>query len=391
MMDNQSDSSPDNTQSRDNQIPIMLMSTTNKKQSADKQQDRSNVLSLLKTLERIYTLCQDVLNTHAQTALMLSLAIEAEMLLLKLGVMRDRWQYHLPFKEAVKVRFGVWSDKIEKMAASFAEKIDATADPINPYCPSKHYMLDLHGILPEIANAEGYAPYYHETVTSRFLVNQERIRRQITDQWATHYQQRFSDFVTEQLEQDQNVKLDNLRNNDETIRKACHNVLMALASELAQLNELAEPDIPEEQFVRLAERVLGESDHDGQSARKQARRDVFQWKNQSAKRLREQKRRGEIDASIKIIEEMGYAEQLRDDIGDDLDIKGHFEGLGRFLHRVRGKITSEGLNDLMYQLFRIRYFTEEKERQTAAEAEKATSAVVFSSFIFSLFLILSIN
>ena len=90
---------------------------TKRRQTNDVQQDKSDIMSILSAIEQIYNLCQSVLNTHAQTALMLSLTIETQMLLLKLQAMRERWQYHLPFKEACEVNFGKWSTKVERMAS----------------------------------------------------------------------------------------------------------------------------------------------------------------------------------------------------------------------------------------------------------------------------------
>ena len=90
------------------------MTTSPKKPSLPQQQDKSDVLSLLLSIESMYDTCQNVLNTYSQTALVLSMAIEAQMLLMKLRVMKNRWNYHLPFKEACLVDFYDWSKKIEK-------------------------------------------------------------------------------------------------------------------------------------------------------------------------------------------------------------------------------------------------------------------------------------
>jgi len=156
---------------------ITSMTMTKKRQSSDIQQDKSDILSLLKAVERIYHLCQDVLNIHTQTSLMQSLAIESQMLLFKLRVMRERWHYHLPFKEACSVKLGEWSRRIGKMASGFAETANDSDEAISEYCPSKHFLLDLQAILPENVGKEGYVPYYQETDTKNYIVNQECIRK----------------------------------------------------------------------------------------------------------------------------------------------------------------------------------------------------------------------
>lgn len=347
------------------------MSTTKTQQQNDKRQDKSNVLSLLKSIERIYNLCQDVLNTYAQRALMLSLVIEAYMLLLKVRVMRERWQLHLPFKEACKVKFDKWGKKIEKMGRSFSDSENSEdSEPIDEYCPSKHFLLDLYDSLPENTEEEGYSPYYKETNINRFLAAQDQMRQEIADQWQSYYKQRFSDHVVNKLGEEEGLDLDILRDDDEDIADACHEVLLDLSAELYKLHDLIEPDIQPEQFVRLADRVLYESDYAGREARKSARHDVKQWKNKTPKSRREVTRKGEIDTSIHLISDMPYGPLLAEYIGEDYEIKGHSEELGQFLHHVREDISIQHLTDLMEQLYRIRFFRESKEIEDAAKAAK---------------------
>ena len=352
------------------------MSMTNRNKQNDKQQDKSNVRFLLESIERIYNLCQDVLNTYAQKALMLSLVIEAHMLLLKLRVMRERWQYHLPFKEASKVDFEYWGGVIKKMGQSFdPSETNENREPISEYCPSKHFLLDLYDALPENTGADGYIPYYKETNITRFLTTQNRMRQDITDQWLSYYKQRFSDHVVSDLEAVEGLELSFLRDDDEAIADACHDVLSDLSEELYKLSDLTEPDIQPEHFARLAERVFNEKDYAGREARKSASRDVKEWKNKTPKRRRDVTRKGEIEASVRIIRDMHYGKLLAEYIGEDYEINGHYEGLGQFLHRVRKHITPDDLSDLMEQLYRIRCFREDKEMETAAEDAKVAATV----------------
>ena len=75
---------------------------------------------------------------------------------------------------------------------------------------------------------------------------------------------------------------------------------------------------------------------------------------------------------MKIIEELKYGRLIVDYIGEDLDIRGHSEGVGQFLHHVRKDITAEELKDLMEQIFRIQFFRENKEQQEKKDPPKAT-------------------
>lgn len=336
--------------------------------------DKSSVLSLLEALEHIFNLCQDVLNTYSQTSLMLSLTIESQMMLMKLRVMRERWKYHLPFSEASQVRFDEWSRKTARMASCFADKARDMEEPVSEYCPSKHFLLDFYCLLPENTASQDYDPYYKETATSRFVINQERIRKQITEGWTSHYKQRFSDLVAQELRQSRGIDLKALQEESQAIRAACHNILMELSEELSLLNELQEPDIQPEQFARLADRVFSESDYEGRQARDAARRDVKTWRNKTPKRRLEQSRKDEIDASIKRIEEQRFGRLLAEYIGDDFDIKDHSEGMGQFLHHVRGDITATELAELMKQLYRVRLFRENKEQQEKADILRSSAA-----------------
>ena len=144
------------------------MSIPSKQSSPDRKQDKSDVLSLLTVIKRLFETSQEVLNTHAQTALMLSITLEAQMLLMKLRVMKDRWQYHLPFKEACRVRFDDWSKRMERMAESLfpTEEEDGENEQVSEYCPSKHFLLDLYETLPENASSPEHVPYYKELASS---------------------------------------------------------------------------------------------------------------------------------------------------------------------------------------------------------------------------------
>ena len=272
--------------------------------------DKSNVLSMLKSIEQLFSLCQDDLNTCSQTSLMLSLTIESQMLLMKLRVMRERWKYHLPFKEACKVRFDKWSRRTARMASYFADKPEGSEEPISEDCPSKHFLLDFYSLLPENTESQDYVPYYKETAINRFVVNQERIRKQITERWKSHYKQRFSDLVAHELVQSRGIDLQPLQENGKTIRTACYDILTELSEELSLLNEMQEPDILPEQFARLADRVFSESDYEGRQSRDSARWDVKTWRNKTPKRRLEQSRKEEIDASIKAIEELRFGRLL---------------------------------------------------------------------------------
>lgn len=347
------------------------MSIPSKQSSPDRKQDKSDVLSLLTVIKRLFETSQEVLNTHAQTALMLSITLEAQMLLMKLRVMKDRWQYHLPFKEACRVRFDDWSKRMERMAESLfpTEEEDGENEQVSEYCPSKHFLLDLYETLPENASSPEHVPYYKELAIGKFVTNQDRIRKQIAKNWLASYEQRFSDAVSDKVEKRIPSKLDLLQKHDTDIFHACHDTLLELSVELSELHMLSKREIQPALFTRLAERVTRESDYGGHKASQSARIDVHEWKNRTPKKRLEKSLQEEIDTSISIIRKLKYGCKIEEYIGEEFDIKGHLADFGQFLHNVRRDISVMELNDLMEQLYRIRYFREEQERQKVITTE----------------------
>ena len=151
---------------------------------SDTKSDRSDVLSLLTTIEDMFRISQQTLNEYSRTSLLLSIAIEGQMLLLKLQVMYERWQTHLPFKEACGVDFYDWAKKIETVLKKIDNKDDTAPKKNDAYCPSKHFLLDLYAILPKTEQSEN--PYYLETDISSFIGMQEHMRRVMVGRWPEY-------------------------------------------------------------------------------------------------------------------------------------------------------------------------------------------------------------
>lgn len=358
------------------------MSNPTKRPSTSRQQDKSDVLSLLLSIESMYQACQTVLNTYTQTTLLLSITIEAQMLLMKLQVMKERWLYHLPFKEASTVDFYDWSKKVEKMGRGlWTADEDADAGEVMPeYCPSKHFMLDLYEKFQEeqIPDRDD-AGYFCELNISKFIAAQDKMRKQITKHWKM-YQYEFSDMIARHIDGRIGDVLQPLEGKSVVIRMTCCEVLQELSKMLYQLYEMPSGIIQRDQFARLAERVISESEYGGKKAQFNARRDLEYLKNITPEEEWEERCEDEIDASIEVINEMKYGCKAFHYLGRSYDIKGHYSGLGRFLNSVRRDISEEELADLLEQLFRLLYFREDLEKIRIAaqsiEAEEPTSPSV---------------
>lgn len=359
------------------------MSSIPKKPSFDKHQDKSDVLSILQTIETMYEVCQDVLNTYTQTTLMLSIANEARMLLEKLCVMKARWRSHLPFKEACTVDFYDWGKKVEEMSLSLVapgEQSDK-GEPISEYCPSKHFLLDYYETLPETTAVPDYVPYYQEVNVVKFLTRQEKIRKQIVRQWQ-EYKARFSDVSARKVDERIGNVLLPLSEKSVTIRMFCCEVLQQLSAELYQLDEVISRVFQRDQFARLGERIVCEAEYGGSKAQKAARHYVDKLKNTTPEEEWEEKCTGEIKASVEAINEMKHGRKVFNFLGRNYNIQWNHAGFGKFLNSCRHSISESELYDLMEQLYRILYFNEDNEQEKVeqkssedAKTESITSAV----------------
>lgn len=350
------------------------MSKTNIKLSSECQQDRSDVLSLLNSIDGMCDACQHVLNTYTQTTLMLAITTEAKMLLMKLQVMKDRWNYHLPFKEASGVDFYDWSKRFEEMSLWMTgnDNEDASkAEGVPEYCPSKHFLLDLYTLLPENKHATGGPTYYRETNTSKLISIQEHNLRQLALNWKD-YKPKFSELVVNELE-DQTIgeMLRPLVKQNHAISKSCSDILMQLSKVLNELHNMPNGEIRKDQFVRLAERVINEPEYGGVKAQKAAKRDVNNLKNTTPEDDWPSRRDDEINVTGELISEMKHGGKLFRFMGHNYIIKDHYAGFGRFLNTYRKEISEEELTNIIEYLFRIHYLREDIEQQEIAAIEEA--------------------
>ena len=336
--------------------------------------DKADLLSLLQSIESICAACQSVLNSHAQTALMLAVAIESRMLYEKLCVMEDRWRFHLPFKEASVVNFYDWGQKVESLAQAFSDTDDDTGDAVPDYCPSKHFLLDLYERLPQHASDPGHTPYYRELDIPKFISTQERMRRQITAQWKD-YKVRFSDMAVRKADAGIGGLLHPLTENSGAVRKACCEELRLLSVELFQLNGILTGVFPRDQLVRLTERVISESDYNCRKAEQAARRYIAAIKNTNPEEEWADLFDMEILLAQETIGRLRFGSSITRFIGESNNLEGHYSGFGRFLHSCRREITGKDLYDLMEQLYRIRHIREEIELlKSAPKAENTEEA-----------------
>lgn len=256
------------------------MSTHQKKLSMDSHDDRSDILSILESIESMFEVCRRVHNSYTQAGLMLSITSEAEMLLLKLRVMQERWKTHLPFKEASNINFYSWGKKIEQMAKAVAG-VEQSADSdysLDKYCPSKHYLLDLYECLDESPSQTGGTPYYAETSVTKFISEENRIRSKISKKW-NEYSDRFSALVPRELNEHLGNVFASIADREPNIRLTCNAVLQKLSTALYALYDTPNGRISPDLFARLADRVVGEEEYGGRKAKSTVEHEVNEIKN----------------------------------------------------------------------------------------------------------------
>lgn len=344
--------------------------STVKKQSSVKPLDKSDVLSILESIESMYQSYMKVMNVYAQTTLLLSITIESFMLFLKLRVMRDRWTYHLPFKEASTVDFYDWSKKFEKMSQNLGGNAEST-DDVTPYCPSKHFMLDLYEILPDKAPSTPDDTYYLEQNVAKLISAQDRICKLITRQW-TEYNIKFSDMVIRQFKEEISGLLESVNDISGSIRATCQDVFRELSYELNKLYEMPSGVIPRESFERLAQRVISEPEYGGRKAQAAARREVDELRNTTPVDEWEKRRRDNINTSLDVISEMKYGRRVFDFMRRNFNLEKQYAEFGKYLYSVRRNIGTEELSFLMEQLFRILYLSQETVTPEPASSVEQT-------------------
>lgn len=334
---------------------------------SDIQKDKSDVLSLLTTIEDMFRASRNTFNEYSRTLLLLSVSIDSQMLLEKLRVMYQRWQIHLPFKEACGVDFYDWVKKMDVMRRQLDDENDDAKDMPNAYCPSKHFLLDLYAIIPKAESESGpSAPYYEETIISDFLRSQERMRKVIAGKWP-EYKHLLSDHTLHRLSERLNANLDGLYSDSGNIQRVCRELLADLAVELSRLSDMSLRVIKGDEYVRLAERIVSEPEYDGRKAQREALAYFSKWKNGVPEDQVESERKYEIEMAVSFISDMKYGRFLGRYVHLKDDVERQMRGLGRFLYTYRLEIGKDELRLLLEQVYRIHYFLED-QRQSQGQA-----------------------
>ncbi len=339
----------------------------------DRRSDKSDVLSLLQTIDQLYQVSCSVLNDHTQTSLRMSIAIEAQMLLSKLQAMNRRWKIHLPFKEACQVDFFDWSVRMAEISKEIlAAESDEAHRKFVRYCPSKHFMLDLYATVEDYSHSKEI-PYYEETDINKFVEQQKELQSRLADSWGD-YVTKVSDRAVEDLAEKGEADIE-LSSDGMLVQLLCSKVLKELSDELYALNQRLTTPISRRDFSRLAERILIEEDYGGNYAFRKAKAKVNMWRNKTPYDRIETERDEKIKETIAEIEKTKFGGQFMQNVKIHKDLDTQRDSFGKFLFSVRASITKEDLSKLFELIFRIYHLrrVSEQDEQEEQEVEEAPS------------------
>lgn len=339
----------------------------------DRRSDKSDVLSLIQTIDQLYQVSCSVLNDHTQTSLRMSIAIEAQMLLSKLQAMNRRWKIHLPFKEACQVDFFDWSVRMAEISKEIvAAESDEAHRKFVRYCPSKHFMLDLYATVEDYSHSKEI-PYYEETDINKFVEQQKELQSRLADSWGD-YVTKVSDRAVEDLAEKGEADIE-LSSDGMLVQLLCSKVLKELSDELYALNQRLTTPISRRDFSRLAERILIEEDYGGNYAFRKAKAKVNMWRNKTPYDRIETERDEKIKETIAEIEKTKFGGQFMQNVKIHKDLDTQRDSFGKFLFSVRASITKEDLSKLFELIFRIYHLrrVSEQDEQEEQEVEEAPS------------------
>lgn len=336
--------------------------------------DTSDVLSLLETIDQLYQVSCSVLNDHTQTSLRMSIAIEAQMLLSKLQVMNRRWKTHLPFKEACKVEFFDWSERMSEISKEIAASADDNAQrKFEKYCPSKHFMLDLYAMLNDDSESKE-KPYYEETDINRFIERQDLMRTYVTDRWK-EYVTEVSDHSVQDLASKGDADIE-LSYDADYVQTICCKVLEELSEELYALYQRLTNPISRKDFSRLAERILIEGDYGGNYAFMKAKAKVNTWRNNTPYDRIESERDEKIKETIAEIEKTKFGGQFMQNVKIYKDFDSQRDSFGKFLFSERKDITKDDLSklfELIFRIYHLRHLSQDEQDANDSADGKANS------------------
>lgn len=338
-------------------------SMTSVEASDDIVTDSSDVLSLLLTIEQLYAASNNVINSHSVTAVLCSMTIELQMLLIKLGVMQERWAVHLPFKEACSVDFKAWSSK----AAQMAENITCSKQPNMTSAssiPSCHCLIDL------FEQAELYSADCQDEISFGVVADIKQMLNRRHTVLDTLKQQRDEcvDAITKMVISQLSSKFPidyTLLSDLASAKQICASLLLELSAQLQQIHDQLVKLFSEQEYERLADRILLEPEYGGSKARREAREAVVNWRNGVPLKNLVEERKEQIEHVKEEIRKTRHGVKLEQYVNFDDDFQKQRSEFGRFLFHRRREISRDELYQLILLVYSIYYYQQDAFQSTA--------------------------
>lgn len=342
---------------------------TNPNAVIDKGSDSSDLLSMLKVIGQLYDVSRVVLSSHSAAAVLVSMAFEIQTLLTKLKAMRQRWETHLPFKEASTVDFVYWSKWAEELASNM-DDCSRFGFASSSAVPSNHCLIDLCHEAKQIL--EGAAEqvdlkdplllvHYHTEMLSGITKNRAQCMDSISQLSAR--------LLNETLGLDVSA-LGDLA----AMRTTCSALLSQLSSELYQMNEQQVKIFNPDDYERLAIRILYEPEYEGRVAKREARDDMHNWRNGVPTGKLEEHRREQIEKTKEKIRQTKHGVKLEQYVNFDEDFSGQLSEFGRFLFNRRRDITRAELRQLIHLVYCVFYCQSDEPQESERHQSKPLAA-----------------
>lgn len=343
---------------------------TNNNTAIDKSNDSSDLLSMLNVIRQLYEVSRVVLSSHSASAVLMSLAVEVQTLIIKLRAMRQRWEIHLPFKEASTVDFVSWSKWAEQLSTVIGSTDIRTCLNPSSKVPSCHCLFDLYHEATQALEDNTKAVdmtdpcqliHYHSTMQGALTNSREQCLDTI------------SQLISSCLSESHGLDTSAVANLTE-IRTICSALLKELSEELYSMHEQQVKIFNAQDYERLANRILRESEYEGSVARREARDVMHNWRNGVPEGKLEESRKEQIENTKEEIRRTKHGVKLEQYVNLDADFASQLSEFGRFLFNRRHDITRAELRQLIHLLYCVYFYQNDALQQAEYSKVESVSA-----------------
>lgn len=215
---------------------------------------RSELLRYLQNLERLFYAYLDAINILSQCSILLALAMETRLLLIKLSQTAQRWSYHLPLFEFHDVDFNSWGE-ILRAWCNYMDKPALSEEYISykPFVPSRNFLVDLYDAL----QASGESVRQYDQMTFEEYIKSGNIAQTALKTSYDQYRQNFEKVTLDQLGQiDEGAPGFVPLEKSEQVRELCYQQLLQLSTLMFRIGSMLNGAHPDDTYINLYERTI---------------------------------------------------------------------------------------------------------------------------------------